>query len=281
MEGTGTAPISGRTCVSLITSFFGQGARRRRGADNEPTHPTPTSTPSSHSSLSPNQPFEHTTAWSNPFKAMEDQDDARTLDSTLDDENRHGIQQRLTPSWRLALLSFVPICLVIFAQRPWSPTTSMKVIDVAMRNATHIIHTSADPASTTSHFSPFVMHGKIPYDERPLLPPLEMLETYIARHSQASLWNDWRANNMQHRKFAIVHYSCPQQLGNRLHHFYNDFLLAFLTNRTSAPSPELSTKSIVDKSRMIWVGPSSMYFVRTFRKVGSEKASSSPVRRNI
>jgi hypothetical protein len=57
--------------------------------------------------------------------------------------------------------------------------------------------------------------------------------------------------------------------------------LAFLTKRTSAPKPELSTKSIVERSKMIWAGPSSMYLLRTLRKVGSEKASKSPVRRKI
>jgi len=56
--------------------------------------------------------------------------------------------------------------------------------------------------------------------------------------------------------------------------------VAFLTSWTSAPSPELSTKSILDRSRIRFLGPSSTHLSITFLKVGSENASSSPVRRN-
>lgn len=49
---------------------------------------------------------------------------------------------------------------------------------------------------------------------------------------------------------------------------------------TKAPIPELSTKSIWDKSNMMCFGPSSTYLPSTLRKVGSEKASSKPVNRN-
>lgn len=54
---------------------------------------------------------------------------------------------------------------------------------------------------------------------------------------------------------------------------------AFLASCTKAPSPELSTKSIWERSKMICFGPSSTHFVSTLRKVGSEKASNKPVKR--
>lgn len=53
----------------------------------------------------------------------------------------------------------------------------------------------------------------------------------------------------------------------------------FLTSCTKAPRPELSTKSICERSRMKFLGLSSTNFSRTLRKVGSEKASSRPARR--
>ena len=146
------------------------------------------------------------------------------------------VHQRLTQR-RLALLSLIPLCLVIFARKSGSPDTF--TLDV--RKRTPVVQTRVDGAlanavsisyQASSPLSPFVSEGRIPFRERSLLPPLAMLESYISQHSKASLWRDFESNNTEHRRFAIVHYSCPQQLGNRLHHFYNDFLLAFLTNRT-------------------------------------------------
>eukprot|EP00977_Amphora_coffeiformis_P026495 scaffold27147_cov160-Amphora_coffeaeformis.AAC.2 len=146
------------------------------------------------------------------------------------------VQHRLTQR-RLALLSLIPLCLIAFARESSSPDTF--TIDIKER--TPVIQTPVDDGTlasassaqkTLSTLSPYIVEGRIPFQERPLLPPLETLETYVSQHSEESLWRDFESNNTEHRRFAIVHYSCPQQLGNRLHHFYNDFLLAFLTNRT-------------------------------------------------
>ena len=56
---------------------------------------------------------------------------------------------------------------------------------------------------------------------------------------------------------------------------------AFLTSCTKAPKPELSIKSICDKTKTMLLGPSSIQLPITLRNAGSEKASNNPVRRNI
>ena len=55
---------------------------------------------------------------------------------------------------------------------------------------------------------------------------------------------------------------------------------ACLASCTRAPKPELSTKSICERSRIMCFGPSSILLLSTLRNVGSENASNKPVRRN-
>ena len=136
-------------------------------------------------------------------------------------------QQQRWISVRAALLSLVAISLVI-----WGQQQSINVEFVHTSTNTTVKYVTAESVEPSSPFSSFVMNGVLPFDERPSLLPLEMLKNYISQHSEESLWNDWQSNNTSHRRFAVVHFSCPHQLGNRLHHFFNDFLLAFLTNRT-------------------------------------------------
>lgn len=142
------------------------------------------------------------------------------------------------PTRRLALMILVQLCLGVFAVNYWS----IKFISIDMGKEGSIIQTSTADNMTSdslahhqgpsSPLSNFVLHGAKPFPDRPSLPPLDMLQTYISQHSERSLRGDFQKNNTDYRRFAIVHYSCPQQFGNRMHHFYNDFLLAFLTNRT-------------------------------------------------
>ena len=148
------------------------------------------------------------------------------------------VQHRLTKR-RIALLSLIPVCLISLARKSWPPDTIFTNVE---KRTPAVIQTPikedtlANPPSfssqTSSTLPPYIVEGRIPFRDRPVLPPLETLQTYVSQHSEQSLWRDFESNNTAHRRFAIVHCSCPQQLGNRLHHFYNDFLLAFLTNRT-------------------------------------------------
>jgi hypothetical protein len=75
--------------------------------------------------------------------------------------------------------------------------------------------------------------------------PQEIFHRYMQQHSAHRLRREHAttssssisstANRMlkQHgRRFSVAHYACPQQAGNRLHHFVNDLMLAILTNRT-------------------------------------------------
>lgn len=137
---------------------------------------------------------------------------------------------------RVALLSLLlPLCFVIFSQQSWSLDFQIKVVqeerNVTARNRSEATALFRLP-EPTNHFSDFILDGKIPLDNRPRLKPLEMLKVYMSQHSEESLWQDYVNNNTAQRRFSVVHYSCPQQLGNRLHHFFNDFLLAYMTNRT-------------------------------------------------
>jgi hypothetical protein len=58
--------------------------------------------------------------------------------------------------------------------------------------------------------------------------PLQVIEQYKKWHSVDALLR----NDTVGRKYAVAFYQCPLQAGNRMHHFFNDFLWAVLTNRT-------------------------------------------------
>jgi hypothetical protein len=90
-----------------------------------------------------------------------------------------------------------------------------------------------------------------------ILPPFDVLTTYIEQHSNIQLekeWTEWNkkqqqqqqqrrrhddhhndaaANNiLQRRTFLVATWSCPYESGNRLHRFMNGLLWSILTNRT-------------------------------------------------
>ena len=59
------------------------------------------------------------------------------------------------------------------------------------------------------------------------LPAANLLRDYIEQHGRHALTGD-----LAGRRYAIAHYSCPEQLGNRMMAFLNAFLAAVVTNRT-------------------------------------------------
>ena len=63
------------------------------------------------------------------------------------------------------------------------------------------------------------------FKDRPL--PVQVFEQYQKWHSVESLRRD-----PHHRHYSIVFYSCPNQAGNRLHHYMNSVVWSILTNRT-------------------------------------------------
>jgi hypothetical protein len=67
------------------------------------------------------------------------------------------------------------------------------------------------------------------------LEALHVMEQYKSWHSVDSLRQSLSSSDeadLKNRRFAIGFYSCPQQLGNRMHQFMNSLLWAILTNRT-------------------------------------------------
>jgi hypothetical protein len=58
--------------------------------------------------------------------------------------------------------------------------------------------------------------------------PLQVIEQYKRWHSVDSLIR----NETNGRKYSLAFYQCPLTAGNRMHHFFNDFLWAILSNRT-------------------------------------------------
>ena len=91
-----------------------------------------------------------------------------------------------------------------------------------------------------------------------LLPPIEVMSTYIQQHSKQQLQKEWkdclqRRNNgrnntltdtnstnttsfdcpsLASRRYIVATYTCPLESGNRLHRFMNGLLWGILTNRT-------------------------------------------------
>ena len=73
------------------------------------------------------------------------------------------------------------------------------------------------------------------------LLPVQVMEQYIRQHSVHALRRELHTNSGRnenndkadhHRLYAVAYYSCPQQAGNRLHHFFNNLLWSIYTNRT-------------------------------------------------
>ena len=54
-----------------------------------------------------------------------------------------------------------------------------------------------------------------------------LLRDYMEQHGRHALTSD-----LAGRRYAIAHYSCPEQLGNRMMAFLNALLAAVVTNRT-------------------------------------------------
>ena len=58
-------------------------------------------------------------------------------------------------------------------------------------------------------------------------PAAALFRDYIEQHGRHALTGD-----LAGRRYAIGHYSCPEQLGNRMMAFLNALLAAVVTNRT-------------------------------------------------
>lgn len=73
-----------------------------------------------------------------------------------------------------------------------------------------------------------------------LLLPIQLLEQYKKQHSNVVLQSeitmnqhgtiDYQQNQRQH--FVIGYYSCPYQVGNRFHHFFNTMIWSIILNIT-------------------------------------------------
>ena len=59
------------------------------------------------------------------------------------------------------------------------------------------------------------------------LEPLQVIAEYRQRHSVEAL-----KANPHNRTYTIAYYSCPQQAGNRMFHFFNAIVWSMVTNRT-------------------------------------------------
>ena len=60
-------------------------------------------------------------------------------------------------------------------------------------------------------------------------PHIELIRAYISQHGNEALA---RNGDPESRTYAIGWYACPEQLGNRMHHFLNAFAGAVVSNRT-------------------------------------------------
>mmetsp|Transcript_6486 Transcript_6486/g.14174 ORF Transcript_6486/g.14174 Transcript_6486/m.14174 type:complete len:731 (-) Transcript_6486:44-2236(-) len=78
---------------------------------------------------------------------------------------------------------------------------------------------------------------------RRILPPFDVLTTFIQQHSETQLeheyqqynqqkWKNKQPNNILQRKYLVASWACPLESGNRLHRFMNGLLWSVLTNRT-------------------------------------------------
>lgn len=59
------------------------------------------------------------------------------------------------------------------------------------------------------------------------IEPLQVLRDYISWHSADAIATSW-----DQRKYIVLNYNCPHQVGNVIGNFLNNFLIAIVTNRT-------------------------------------------------
>ena len=137
-------------------------------------------------------------------------DSSTTMKDKIDRKMSRTSWQRLSTPRILAFLGLVILlCLVLFDQRRYGKmattdeTTRISEKKQVVRDSLHApdVTESDLPIEPTSSspFSEFVTTGNIPLDNRPSLPPLEMLQAYVSEHSEESLWKDWQANNTDRR----------------------------------------------------------------------------------
>jgi hypothetical protein len=62
-------------------------------------------------------------------------------------------------------------------------------------------------------------------------PSFQVWEQYQQWHS-ASVLQSESLEQLQQRRYALAFYSCPHQVGNRMHHFLNALIWSIVTNRT-------------------------------------------------
>ena len=119
---------------------------------------------------------------------------------------------------RVGTVVLLAVALVLSVPGPVEPPVPNMADDYKSSNAS---------AKEISHTEVFEVLRRHSHHSNFSLKPLQLLDQYIKWHSVASL-----RRQPENRNFAIAHYACPLQAGNRIHHFLNDLILAILTNRT-------------------------------------------------
>ena len=88
---------------------------------------------------------------------------------------------------------------------------------------------------STRRYPTTATSNKVLQQNPELAAVFQVWKDYEAWHSEPNLLEEWYQSNettLHHRRFTIGFYSCPQQAGNRLHHFLNALIWAIVTNRT-------------------------------------------------
>ena len=130
------------------------------------------------------------------------------------------------------------LIITLFSSRRWFiPDTSGEgnVVDKSK-----IKSTTTTNETTTSRLQQRQQQQYQPHGQKQLLRPQQILQQYIEWHSNASLTHDYQQTGVfgidrhtnDERFFMVGYYSCPMQAGNRLHDFWNSFIVAIVTNRT-------------------------------------------------
>jgi hypothetical protein len=62
--------------------------------------------------------------------------------------------------------------------------------------------------------------------------PLQVIREYQQFHSESILLKEYENGGISNRTFVLGFYACPDSAGNRLHEFFNSFILAVVMNFT-------------------------------------------------
>lgn len=140
---------------------------------------------------------------------------------------------------------FLSLCIVgyIFYSRHFTARSSKNTIHH------NLFYEGSDPKERgdyySSSFHPQLLVSAINNQSKYFHSLSNLINVYQLQHGSHQLFveNEQMIRKLCQRKYLIARYSCPAQIGNRMHEFLNGFAAALITNRTILWTSSSSTSA--------------------------------------